>query len=124
MAVAASGSAFGSCSTTAIVEDEVVVTMTLPPFASTGDSFTIPVSVRNATGSDGVFSVGVSVSGALELTTSSSYQLALRNNEKLSCHSLQQPRLRPALQNQSQQQATGPRVALQSSCPFVQQSRS
>jgi uncharacterized protein YfaS (alpha-2-macroglobulin family) len=82
MAVAASGSAFGSCSTTAIVEDEVVVTMTLPRFASTGDSFTIPVSVRNATGSDGVFSVGVSVSGALELTTSSSYQLALRNNEE------------------------------------------
>lgn len=82
MAVAASESAFGSSSTTAIVQDEVVVTMTLPRFASTGDSFTIPVSVRNATGSDGVFSVEASVSGALELTSDNSHQVTLHNEEE------------------------------------------
>lgn len=82
MAVAASESAFGSSSTIAIVQDKVVVNMTLPRFAATGDSFTFPVSVRNATGSDGVFSVEASVSGALELTKSSSHQLTLRDNEE------------------------------------------
>lgn len=67
MAVAASGRAFGSSSKTAIVEDEIVISATLPRFLSTGDSFEIPVSIRNATGVSGSFSVELSSEGPVSL---------------------------------------------------------
>lgn len=82
MAVAASGRAFGGSSKLAMVQDDIVVTTTLPRFASTGDSFDVPVSVRNETGKAGSFTVELSASGSIQLAVQGTRKVQLDDGEE------------------------------------------
>ncbi|WP_320170895.1 MG2 domain-containing protein [Maridesulfovibrio sp.] len=65
MAVAADENRFGSASKIITVRSPLMVTPTLPRFLAPGETFDIPVSVRNDTPEDGLFSLTVKAEGAM-----------------------------------------------------------
>ena len=66
MAVVTDGRRFGSASKIMTVRSPLMVTPTLPRFLAPGESFDIPVSVRNDTPGDGRFNITAKAEGALE----------------------------------------------------------
>ncbi|WP_432737932.1 alpha-2-macroglobulin family protein [Maridesulfovibrio sp. FT414] len=66
MAVASDGREFGSASTIMTVRSPLMVTPTLPRFLAPGETFGIPVSVRNDTPNDGSFNLSVKAEGAMQ----------------------------------------------------------
>lgn len=82
MAVAASGRAFGNASETVMVQDKIVLSPTLPRFASSGDVFEIPVSIRNAIGSDCSLAVEISATGPINIEGEKTRVVELRDGEE------------------------------------------
>lgn len=79
MAVAVSGSKFGSATGEVLVRDAIVMTPTFPRFAAPGDRFVIPVSVFNGTGRDGEFQVKLQASGPVTIDGDAVKTLTLAN---------------------------------------------
>ncbi len=70
MAVAFSGTYFGSAEKFIPVREPVVLTPTFPRFLSGGDRIQFPISVHNGTGKDGVFRVEVQAEGEVQFLPS------------------------------------------------------
>ncbi|WP_319780961.1 alpha-2-macroglobulin [Maridesulfovibrio sp.] len=66
MAVVSDGMNFGSTSKIMTVRSPLMVTPTLPRFLAPGETFDIPLSVRNDTPKDGKFNLALAASGALQ----------------------------------------------------------
>lgn len=69
MAVAFSGSDYGSATDQIQVRDPVVMTPTFPRFLSSGDQFRVPISVYNGTPNTGDFKVKLQATGPVKLLT-------------------------------------------------------
>jgi uncharacterized protein YfaS (alpha-2-macroglobulin family) len=67
MAVAYADDMFGNAQRDLLVREPIVITPTFPRFIGSGDSLVIPVGVFNGTGSDGTFSVDISIDGDLAI---------------------------------------------------------
>jgi alpha-2-macroglobulin len=78
MAVAMDGPRFASDAAPVRVRDRVVVLPTLPRFLQLGDRLQVPVTVRNDTGADGEFEVGMKMelAGAEPVTAAARTQVA------------------------------------------------
>ena len=70
MAVAFSGSYFGSTEENITVREPIVLTPTFPRFLSGGDRIQFPISVHNGTGKDGVFRVELRATGDVQFLAS------------------------------------------------------
>ena len=82
MAVAVSGSDFGSATKKVLVRDPIVLTSTFPRFLAPGDRVVIPVSVANGTGADGTFQIKLTMSGPVEIDGYDEKTLELADAEK------------------------------------------
>ena len=71
MAVAFSGTSFGSAEKFTKVVEPVVLTPTFPRFLSGGDRIQFPVSVHNGTGTDGEFDVEIQAIGDVQFISTS-----------------------------------------------------
>ena len=82
MAVTFAGDRFGKAEEFVIVRDPIVLTPTFPRFVSSGDSFSVPVSVFNGTVEDGDFEVSLSREGAVEILGDSTHWIRLNTGEE------------------------------------------
>ncbi len=77
MAVGSSESDFGSASQLTRVRSPLILMPTLPRFLSLDESLEIPVSLRNETGADGTFQVGMKLAGPARMVDSDSRELTI-----------------------------------------------
>ncbi|MBZ0265019.1 alpha-2-macroglobulin family protein [bacterium] len=77
MAVAVSGDHFNRASASVQVEDELILTPTIPRFVAGGDNFTIPVGVYNSTEQPLAVELSVSTEGAVLVTENTSQLVML-----------------------------------------------
>lgn len=82
MAVAFAGDRFGKAQESVIVRDPIVLTPTFPRFVSSGDQFTVPVSVFNGTVEDGDFEVMLNRKGAVDILGNNSQSIRLNTGEE------------------------------------------
>jgi uncharacterized protein YfaS (alpha-2-macroglobulin family) len=73
---------YGSGDALVRVHDPVVVMPTLPRFVSTGDAFSLPVTVRNDTAKSGMFEVMASVTGNAALTSAAPQRVTIEKNRE------------------------------------------
>jgi len=76
-AVAHAEEQYGSGSALVLVRDPIVVLPTVPRFVSTGDTFSVPVTVRNDTKQNGTFEVTANVTGNGALTNGATQRVAI-----------------------------------------------
>ena len=77
MAVASEQEDFGSASRVTRVRSPLILMPTFPRFLSLEEELEIPVTLRNDTGGDGVFQVGLSLEGPAQLTGPSTQQVSV-----------------------------------------------
>ncbi len=77
MAVASQGEDFGSASQVMRVRSPLILMPTFPRFLSLQEELEIPVTLRNDTGGDGVFQVGLTLKGPAQLTGPSTRQVSV-----------------------------------------------
>lgn len=82
MAVAMSGSDFGSAQQKVLVRDPIVLTPTFPRFLAPRDQFTVPVGVFNATGKAGEFQVTLKADAPVEIDGDGRQTVSLGNQEE------------------------------------------
>ncbi len=73
---------YGSSDTLVRVHDPIVVMPTVPRFVSTGDSFSLPVTVRNDTPKNGTFEVTADVTGNASFTANATQRIAIEKNRE------------------------------------------
>lgn len=79
MALAISGSKYGSSEKNVIVADPIVVMPNFPKFIAPTDQFEIPVQIYNNTGKSGDFKTAIEVSGPVELASAREKTIFLQN---------------------------------------------
>jgi alpha-2-macroglobulin len=79
MAVAIDGDRFGSAEQLTRVRDPIVLLPTLPRVLSFGESFQVPMTVRNDTGRDGTFRVALAVQGPVAVEGQPVQSVAVAN---------------------------------------------
>ena len=82
MAVAVSGSSFGSTAKKVLVRDPIVLTSTYPRFLAPGDRAEITVGVYNATGRKGDFNLELRAEGPVRISGFAKRNLALEKGEE------------------------------------------
>lgn len=82
MAVAMSGSDFGSVQQKVLVRDPIVLTPTFPRFVAPQDQFMVPVGVFNTTGKPGEFQVTLKAEGPVEISGERRQKVYLENQEE------------------------------------------
>jgi uncharacterized protein YfaS (alpha-2-macroglobulin family) len=73
---------FGSSDALVIVRDPIVMLPTAPRFVSTGDTFSLPVTVRNDTKTRGTFVVTAKVTGNATLSGNASQQIVIERQRE------------------------------------------
>jgi uncharacterized protein YfaS (alpha-2-macroglobulin family) len=73
---------YGSNDALVRVHDPVVVMPTAPRFVSTGDTFSLPVTVRNDTPKNGTFEVTAEVTGNASLTADGTQRVVIEKNRE------------------------------------------
>jgi len=84
MAVTSSGNKFGSLQKKILVRDPIVINPTFPRFVAPADQFAVPVTITNATGKDGEFTVNLKADGPVELQSEASQKITLKKQEEKS----------------------------------------
>lgn len=82
MAVAYAGDDFGSAEQPVLIRDPIVMTPTLPRFLGSGDTFKVPVSVFNGTGSDAAFEVRLEAEGPVDIQSASTQTVNVPNGRE------------------------------------------
>lgn len=80
MALAYTGSKFGSTDKAMKVADDLIIEPEIPRFLSVGDSLVMPVTIVNTTSKDGNVDVEVSTEGPIDLNSQSSSSLTVKAN--------------------------------------------
>ncbi len=83
MAVAFAKEKFGNAEKNIFVREPLVLTPTYPRFVAANDELTIPVSVYNGTGSDGVFSVKLEAGGPISVLSNSTQSVKVEAGREL-----------------------------------------
>jgi uncharacterized protein YfaS (alpha-2-macroglobulin family) len=73
---------YGSSDALVRVHDPIVLMPTVPRFVSTGDSFSLPVTVRNDTPKNGTFDITADVTGNASLTADGTQRIAIEKNRE------------------------------------------
>lgn len=81
-AVAHAEEQYGSGSALVLVRDPIVVLPTVPRFVSTGDAFSVPVTVRNDTKQNGTFEVTANVTGNGALTNGATQRVTIERQRE------------------------------------------
>lgn len=82
MALAYDGDQFGHAEQDVIVRDEIVVMPTFPRFIGSGDTFVVPVSVRNGTGEDATFTVSLQADGPVSFENEATQTVQVANDRE------------------------------------------
>ena len=82
MAVASEQEDFGSASQVTRVRSPLILMPTFPRFLSLEEELEIPVTLRNDTGGDGVFQVGLSLEGPAQLAGPSTQQISVPTGQE------------------------------------------
>lgn len=81
-AVVHSGEQFGSSDKLVRVHDPIVIMPTVPRFASTGDAFSLPLTVRNDTKSNATFDVAIGVKGSASIAGEATQHITIPRNRE------------------------------------------
>ena len=81
MAVAYSGSRFGSADKDLKIADDIVVMPAIPRFLTLGDSMALPITLMNTTTKSGKVDCKVSVEGPLKVTSGASQSVSFKGKE-------------------------------------------
>ncbi|HEX2954550.1 MAG TPA: MG2 domain-containing protein, partial [Bacillota bacterium] len=86
MAVAVSGSNFGSTTKKMLVRDPIVLTSTYPRFMAPGDRVVIPVAVSNGTGGDGPVKLRLTASGPVTIDGDAIKEFSVPDKQERMAH--------------------------------------
>ncbi len=86
MAVAATGSNYGSGTKKVLVRDPIVITSTYPRFLAPGDRAVIPVTLFNGTGRNGVFEVKLDSDGPVKIDGYDQKTCAIPDKQEKTVH--------------------------------------